>query len=437
MSRKKCCCASGCIDPICEEGNCDAVLYDCGTIGPLGFGVEIEMTCRPASCDKYDEGPGDKCPNVLPVLGFGALNGCPRGGVGWEGTAYADCPSFNVIQPPDGGMYPTWVCTPMNPLSNNQQVLFEWASHWTGNYYQCPAGYAENTCFEVNSVEPHGQLALTFGNIGITKTISSAVGWVTCPAPGYPASAMNYTDLRETHGVFGMACGECGAGMNICCDPNVIETPCACDCLGGGKTNYQLLSPTNNPHDGVVYGRIAWFSPCTGPSDPSRAAMWCGGGCSGDYTHRASMFALEILATFAVSVAPDKVPVANCPDLPAAITTGPNGDFIQLQKSTLHGVEADGRVWRYEQRHVWVMFKHCNDMYTGEGNKCRMQLGDYIPIRTGICVSDLQKCKGCCDCVYEVCDPDCIPPEVECACSEGIFDLMRRAGWDFTKVKVI
>ena len=437
MSRRKCCCSTGCTDPNCEEGNCDAVLADCGTLGPLGFAVELELTCRPASCSKYEPGPGAKCPNILPVLGFGALNGCLRGGPGWEGTIYADCPGFNVIAPSDGGMSATWNCTPVNPLSNNAQALFEWSSHWNGSVYQCPSGHSENNCFMVDSVEPHGNEALTFGNISIAKTISSNIGWVNCPPPGLPASSILYSSLRESHGVFGKACGVCGAGANSCCDPNIIDTPCACDCLGGGQTNYQLLSATNDPHDGLVYGRIAWFSPCTGPSDPSRAAMWCGGGCSGDYTHRASMFCLEILATFAVSATPEKVPFAVCPDLTSAITEGPDGYFIQLDKGQLRATEADGRVWRYEQRHVWVMFKHCNDLYTGEGNKCRMQLGDYLPIRTGICTSDINFCKGCCDCVHEVCDPDCIPPEVECACSEGIFDLLRRAGWDFTKVRVI
>jgi len=151
------------------------------------------------------------------------------------------------------------------------------------------------------------------------------------------------------------------------------------------------------------------------------------------------MFCLEILATFAVSVAPEKVPYAVCADLATAIFQyGPLGTYyIQLGQGGLLGTEGDGRVWRYEQRHVWVMFKHCNDMYTGSGNKCRMQLGDYIPIRTGICTTDINFCKGCCACGYEACVPDCIPPEIECACSDGIFDLMRRAGWDFTKVKVI
>lgn len=436
MSRKKCCCG-GCLDPVCEEGNCDTVLADCGTLGPLGFSVELEINCRPAACSRYDPGSGEKCPNVDPVLSHGALNGCLRGGAGWQNTIYAACPGFNVIPPSDGGMYATWVCTPVNPLSNNTQALFDWASHWTGHTYECPTGHAENTCFMVDNVEPHGNVALTYGDISVVKTINATLGWVNCPAGGATPSAISYTSLRETHGVFGKACGVCGPGYGPCCDPSVVVVPCACDCLGGGQTNYQLLSATNNPHDGVVYGRIAWFSPCTGPSDPARSAMWCGGGCTGDYTHRASMFCLEIMATFAVSAAPDKVPFAACPDLSTAITDGPNGYFIQLPPAQMRGVEADGRVWRYEQRHVWVMFKHCNDLYTGSGNKCRMQLGDYIPIRTGICTSDINFCKGCCACGYEACVPDCIPPEIECACSDGIFDLMRRAGWDFTKVKVI
>lgn len=441
MSRKKCCCATGCTDPVCEEGNCDAVLTDCGTLGPLGFSVQIEMTCRPAACSRYDPGPGEKCDHGDQALTMGALSGCLRGGPGWEGTIYADCPPQTLIQPNDGGMYPTWICTPVNPLGNNTQALFEWASHWTGGPVECPPGHPESSCIQVDSVMDHGNLALPFGSIGVAKTISATVGWVNGPCPDSstdPVSSINFADLRESHGVFGKACGVCVAGANICCDPNIIVTPCACDCLGGGKTNYQLLSATNDPHDGVVYGRIAWFSPCTGPSTPSRAAMWCGGGCSGDYTHRSSMFCLEILATFAVSVAPEKVPYAACPDLGSAIGQyGPDGTYyIQLQEAGLLGTEADGRVWRYEQRHVWVMFKHCNDMYTGTGNKCRMQLGDYIPVRTGICTSDIYFPKGCCDYLHEICTPDCNPPEVECACSPGILDLMRRAGWDFTKVTV-
>jgi hypothetical protein len=150
------------------------------------------------------------------------------------------------------------------------------------------------------------------------------------------------------------------------------------------------------------------------------------------------MFCLEILATFAVSFTPEEVPYAVCPDLATDIYLGPGGVyFIQIPKGSLLGTEDDGLVWVYEQRHVWVMFKHCNDHYTGTGNKCRMQLGDYIPIRTGICTSDIYFPKGCCNYPFEVCDPACNPPEVECACSTGIFDLMRRAGWDFTRVKVI
>jgi len=57
-------------------------------------------------------------------------------------------------------------------------------------------------------------------------------------------------------------------------------------------------------------------------------------------------------------------------------------------------------------------------------------------VRTGICTSDIYFPKGCCDYLHEVCDPACNPAEVECACSPGILDLLRRAGWDFTKVKV-
>jgi hypothetical protein len=150
------------------------------------------------------------------------------------------------------------------------------------------------------------------------------------------------------------------------------------------------------------------------------------------------MFCLEILATFAVSTAPEKVPFANCPDPATDIYEGPGGIyFMQLAKGSLLGTEADGRVWRYEQRHVWVVFKHCNDMYIGEGNKCRMQLGDYIHVRTGICASDIYFPKGCCDYPTLACDdPPCNPAEVECACSDGIFDLMKRAGWDFTKVRI-
>ena len=66
MSRKRCCCNTGCLDPNCEEGSCDAVLTDCGNLGPLGFSVELELTCRPASCSRYDPGPGEKCPNTSP-----------------------------------------------------------------------------------------------------------------------------------------------------------------------------------------------------------------------------------------------------------------------------------------------------------------------------------------------------------------------------------
>ena len=149
------------------------------------------------------------------------------------------------------------------------------------------------------------------------------------------------------------------------------------------------------------------------------------------------MFCLEILATFAVSSAPEKVPFANCPIL-NDVAEGPGGVYwLQLQKGSLLGTEADGRVWRYEQRHVWVVFKHCNDVYTGEGNKCRMQLGDYLPIRTGICTSDIFFHKGCCALEVDPCLPACNPAETECGCSDGILYLMKRAGWDFTKVKVI
>lgn len=433
MSRKKCCCATGCIDPNCEEGNCDAVLSDCGSLGPLGFSVEIELTCRPASCSRYDAGPGEKCEN-LDGLPIAARAGCPRGGPGWEGTPYADCPGTSLVYPSDGGMYPTWICTPVNPLSNNFQTLFQWSTHWTGSMYNCPTGSTENACVAVDAVMDHGNVALTFGNIAIAKTISSNTGWVNCPPEGEgPPSSIDFSSLRENRGVFGMACGVCGVGANVCCDPSIIVTPCACDCLGGGKTNYQLLSPTNDPHDGVVYGRIAWFAPCAGPSTIGRLGLWCGQGCTGDTTHRSSMFCLEILATYAVSTTPEKVPTAACPD---NVVLGPFGYYLQLNQGGLLGTESDGRVWRYEQRHVWVVFKHCNDMYTGTGNKCRMQLGDYIPVRTGICTSDIYFPKGCCDYLHEICTPDCNPPEVECACSPGILDLMRRAGWDFTKVTV-
>ena len=148
------------------------------------------------------------------------------------------------------------------------------------------------------------------------------------------------------------------------------------------------------------------------------------------------MFCLEILATFAVSTAPEKVPYAVCPDI-ANVYQDANGVYsILLDQGTLLGAEADGRVWRYEQRHVWVVFKHCNDVYTGEGNKCRMQTGDYIPIRTGICTSDIFFHKGCCSLEVDPCLPACNPAETECACSDGILYLMKRVGWDFTKVRI-
>lgn len=440
MSHKKCCCATGCTDPNCEEGNCDAVLADCGTLGPLGFSVEIELTCRPASCSKYEPGPGGDCDRGDPALPVGARSGCLRGGPGWEGTIYEDCPAQAIVYPSDGGQYPTWLCTPANPLRQNAQARFQWATHWMGNSFECPPGHGESACIAVDQVKDHGNAAKEFGAIAVAKTISATVGWVNGPCPDSstdPVSTLNFADLRESHGVFGKPCGVCVAGANVCCDPLITNTPCACDCHGGGKTNYQLLSPTNDPHIGLVYGRIAWFSPCTGPSTPGRAPMWCGGGCTDDTTHRSSMFCLEILATFAVSFNPEDVPYAICPDLATAITEGPGGVYyIQLPQGSLLGTEDDGLVWVYEQRHVWVMFKHCNDHYTGTGNKCRMQLGDYIPIRTGICTSDIYFPKGCCNYPYEICEPPCNPPEVECACSPGILDLMRRAGWDFTKVRV-
>ena len=438
MSRKRCCCTGGCLDPNCETGNCDTVLADCGTLGPLGFSVELELTCRPATCSRYDAGGGEKCPNQTPPMGFGALSGCPRGGPGWEATPYADCPPQEVLSPTDGGMSPTWVCTPANPLTNNKQELFQWASHWTGNSYLCPTGYAENSCIAVSEVKDHGNVALTYGQIAVVKTISSTVGWVNCPPPDTaPPSAINFNTLREVRGVFGKACGVCGPGANVCCDPSIIETPCACECLGGGQTTYQLLSATNDPHDGVVYGRIAWFAPCAGPSTVARNGLWCGQGCTGDATHRSSMFCLEILATFAVSSPPEKVPYAVCPDI-NNVYQDANGVYsILLNQGTLLGAEADGRVWRYEQRHVWVVFKHCNDQYTGEGNKCRMQSGDYIPIRTGICLSDIYFPKGCCNYPVDPCDnPPCNPAETECACSDSILYLMKRAGWDFTKIRI-
>lgn len=438
MSRKKCCCATGCIDPNCEEGSCDTVLADCGSLGPLGFAVELELTCRPASCSRYDAGPGVPCANYDPPLPMGALNGCPRGGAGWESTVYYDCPPHAIVSPSDGGMDASWICTPVNPLKNNAQALFQWASHWTGTSYLCPAGYAENGCIQINSIKSHGNLALEYGIIPVAKTISSNIGWVNCPPPDTaPPTSILFGSLRENRGVFGKACGVCGVGANVCCDPSVTNTPCACDCLGGGQTNYQLLSATNNPHDGVVYGRIAWFAPCTGPSTIGRGGIWCGSGCVDDPTHRSSMFCLEILATFAVSVAPADVPFASCPDINNVYEDSLGNFSILLNQGSLLGAEDDGLVWRYEQRHVWVLFKHCNDLYTGSGNKCRMQLGDYIPVRTGICTSDIYFPRGCCNYPYEVCEPACNPPEVECACSDGIFDLMRRAGWDFTKVKVI
>ena len=439
MSRKRCCCG-GCVDPNCEEGSCDTVLTDCGSLGPLGFSVELELTCRPATCSRYDAGPGEKCPNVDPPLAIGAISGCLRGGPGWEGTIYEDCPAQAVLYPNDGGLSPNWICTPVNPLSNNKQELFQWASHWTGGPFDCPAGHSESGCIGVDSVADHGNQALTYGQIPVVKTISSNIGWVNCPPPGTGSpSAINFSSLRENRGVFGKACGACGPGATPCCDPTIIDTPCACECLGGGQTNYQLFSATNDPHDGVVYGRIAWFAPCTGPSTIARNGFWCGRGCVDDPSHRSSMFCLEILATFAVSTTPEKVPVANCPDPATDIFLGPGGVyFMQLQKGSMLGTEADGRVWRYEQRHVWVVFKHCNDQYTGEGNKCRMQLGDYIPVRTGICASDIYFPRGCCNYPVDACDdPPCNPAEVECSCSDGIFNLMKRAGWDFTKVKVI
>ncbi len=428
MSLKKCCCGGGCSDPICESGNCNAIISDCANLGPLNFTVRINMVARPATCSKY-ECATEPC-NDLGGLPFFTESGCDLSGFG----PYIDCAPRTLIAPSGGANQNVLTCTMADPGANNLQCIFQWATHVNRTTTTC-GGDPENQCYTVNSIVPAGCKQLTFPDIAVNEDMIAVSGWYDCPEPPGVPVPKSIADMRSVKGAFGKACGDCSAAdpNQSCCE--LIPLPCACSCLGGGRsTTMQVLTPTNNPKDGVLYASVDWFAPCAGPSSPSRAGTWCGEGCSG--TSTASEMMIHFRAIFAVSTPSLDVPYAPCPT--TIIGEGFPGAYLTLNQPTYPGADADGLVWCYEQRDVYVLFKHCNDTYTGEGNKCRMQKGLYRPVQAGICLNQTFMPKGCCIIDVEDCySKPCNDAHVPCDCSTTIKELLRRAGWDFQEIEVL